>query len=117
MCLSGDYWKIIDVYLVIIRNCRKEGRKEEEKGHIYNRPKGLASSIKRQVGRRWVGGGSSRGGFILGGLLDGHPWDGYDEGGSLIPQLNHITYLGTLLTIFGKTKGPTRKRTSNLDSQ
>ena len=50
MCLSGDYWKIIDVYLVIIRNCRKEGRKEEEKGHIYNRPKGLASSIEREVG-------------------------------------------------------------------
>ena len=64
MCLSGDYWKIIDAYLVIIRNCRKEGRKEEEKGHIYNRPKGLASSIKN-------GGGLGS----VGGLLDDHPCD------------------------------------------
>ena len=52
------------------------------------------------------------GGFILVGLLDG-----YEEGGSLVPQLSHITYLGTLVTIFGKTKGPIRKRTSNLDSR
>ena len=50
-------------------------------------------------------------------LIGWYPWDGYKEGGSLIPQLNQITYLGTLVTIFGKTKGPTRKRTSNLDSR
>ena len=52
------------------------------------------------------------GGFILVGLLDG-----YEEGGSPVPQLSHVTHLGTMGTIFGKTQGPTRKRTSNLDSR
>ena len=51
-------------------------------------------------------------GFILVGLLNG-----YEEGGSLVPQQSHITHLGTLVTIFGKTQGPTRKWTSNLDSR
>ena len=35
---SGDYWKIIDAYLVIIGNCRKEGRKEGRRKGTYIEP-------------------------------------------------------------------------------